>query len=58
MVEAIIAGNIRWNRVRSFSLSWDIISTDADMIFVKKFTQPDFKAKNLTPIKCVICYLL
>ena len=25
MVEAIIAGNIRWNRVRSFSPSWDIV---------------------------------
>ena len=25
MVEAIIAGSIRWNRVRSFSPSWDIV---------------------------------
>ena len=25
MVEAIIAGNIRWNRVRSFSPSWDVV---------------------------------
>ena len=26
-----------------------------DMIFVKKFTLPDFQAKNFTPQKCVIC---
>ena len=27
-------------------------SSDADMIFVKIFTQPDFQAKNFTPVKC------
>ena len=27
----------------------------ADMIFVKNFTQPDFQAKSFTPQKCVIC---
>ena len=26
-----------------------------DMIFVQKFTQPDFQAKSFTPQKCVIC---
>ena len=25
------------------------------MIFVQNFTQPDFKANNFTPVKCVIC---
>ena len=30
-------------------------SGDADMIFVKNFTQPDFQAKSFTPQKCVIC---
>ena len=27
------------------------------MIFVKNFTQPYFKARNLTPVKCGICDL-
>ena len=27
------------------------------MIFVKNFTQPYFKAKDLTPVKCGICDL-
>ena len=33
------------------------IALPADMIFVKIFTQPDFQAKNFTPVKCVICDL-
>ena len=28
------------------------------MIFVKKFTLPDFQAKNFTPQKCVICNIV
>ena len=27
----------------------------ADMIFVKNFTQPDFQAKSFTPQQCIIC---
>ena len=27
-------------------------------IFVKKFTLPDFQAKNFTPQKCVICNIV
>ena len=29
----------------------------ADMIFVKNFTQPDFQPKNFTPVKCGTCDL-
>ena len=29
----------------------------ADMIFVKSFTQPDFQATSFIPQKCVICYI-
>ena len=28
------------------------------MIFLKKFTLPDFQAKNFTPQKCVICKIV
>ena len=28
------------------------------MIFVKKFTLPDFQAKNFTPQKCIICNIV
>ena len=33
-------------------------AVNKDMIFVKKFTLPDFQAKNFTPQKCVICNIV
>ena len=32
-------------------------SGDADMIFVKNFTQPDFQAKSFALQKCIICHI-
>ena len=32
-----------------------VYSVPSDMEFVKKFTHPDFQAKNFTPQKCVNC---
>ena len=36
----------------NFAQKYKYLSTD--MIFVKKFTQPDFQAKSFTPQKCII----
>ena len=54
LTKSLQFGFFQNKRLTIFS-SWKILAMIPDMIFVKKFTQPYFRAKTFTPQKCVIC---